>query len=339
MGLIQGLTHGGDIFAAAERSGVPWQQVLDFSASINPLGPSPRVKEAILSSLDLVAHYPSIDASRLRHRLALEWRIGPEQILAGNGATDLLRDFCCSFPEGHLAVPVFSEFHRLWPAAPHCRVDDVESWPEQGALVVTRPVNPTGSLIKGEVVAEYLRRSKATVLVDESFIDFSNAVSLIEMTAEFPRLLVLRSLTKFYALPGLRVGALVGHPETVQRLSAARPPWTVNALAEQAALAALDDREHAGATRQFVRQERAWLAQEIAAMPDAQVWPSEANYLYIETPYASRLVMFAAERNVLIRDCTGWPGCERSAIRVAVRRRWENERLLAVWKEFLCEGS
>ena len=334
-----GITHGGDIFGAAERRGVPWQQVLDFSASINPLGPSPRVKEAILSSLDRIAHYPSLHASDLRLRLAREWGIAEEQILTGNGAVDLLRDVCASFPEGHLAVPVFSEFHRLWPNALLYRVDDAASWPKQGALVVTRPVNPTGSLIDAEVIIAYLRRSKATVLVDESFIDFSSAASMVGLTAEFPRLLVLRSLTKFHALPGLRVGALVGHPVTVERLSRLRPPWAVNTLAEQAALAALDDREHAEATRKFVQQERAWLARKIAASPEVRIWSSEANYVYVETAYAADLVRFAAQRNILIRDCTGWPGCERSGIRVAVRRRWENERLLAVWKEFLCEGS
>ena len=334
-----GLTHGGDIFAAAARRGVPWQQVLDFSASINPLGPSPRVKEAILSSLDRIAHYPSIHASELHLGLAREWGITPEQILTGNGAVDLLRDVCAYFPEGHLAVPVFSELHRLWPNASLCRVDDAASWPGEGTLVVTRPVNPTGMLIDAEVIIAYLRRSKATILVDESFIDFSGAVSLVGLTTEFPGLLVLRSLTKFHALPGLRVGALVGHPETVDRLSRLRPPWAVNALAEQAALAALDDREHAAATREWVPQERVWFARELAAMADTTVWPSEANYIYVEMPYAAGLVRFAAERNILIRDCTGWPGCQRIGIRVAVRRRWENERLLAVWKEFLCESS
>lgn len=335
-----GLTHGGGIFGAAGRHGIPWQQVLDFSASINPLGPSPRVKEAIVSSLDRIAHYPSIDSPALRLRLAREWGIGEEQLLTGNGAVDLLRDFCTCFPAGHLAAPVFNEFHRLWPAASLCRVDDAGTWPDRGTLVVTRPVNPTGSLIAAEEIIEHLRRSNTTILVDESFIDFSGAASVVGLTAEFPRLLVLRSLTKFYALPGLRVGALAGHPETMGRLARQRTPWSVNVLAEQAALAALDDRGHAEATRRFVRQERAWLAQEIAAMLNARVWPSEANYLYIEIPYARELVRFAAERSfILIRDCTGWPGCEHSAVRVAVRPRWQNERLLAVWKEFLCENS
>ncbi|HTM48605.1 MAG TPA: aminotransferase class I/II-fold pyridoxal phosphate-dependent enzyme [Bryobacteraceae bacterium] len=332
------IAHGGDIFAAAGRNGVPWRQVLDFSASINPLGPSPRVKQAILSSVDRIAHYPSICSPDLRRRLAREWRIAEEQILPGAGAVDLLRDFCSYFPEGHLAVPVFGEFHRLWPKAMLCRAVDSAGWPPEGTVVVTRPVNPTGAMIGVDAVIAFLRRSNATILVDESFIDFSSAASLVERTAEFPRLLVLRSLTKFYALPGLRVGALVGHPDTVAPLARLRPPWAVNTLAEQAALAALDDRGHAEATRQFVQQERAWLLQEVAAMPGARSWPPEANYIYIEIPYAAALVRFAAQRNILIRDCTGWPGCEGSGIRVAVRRRWENERLLAVWREFLCEG-
>ncbi len=340
MGLTYpGFQHGGDVFAVANRRGIPWQQIIDFSASINPLGPSARVKEAIVSSLDRIAHYPSIDSSDLRCRLALEWGIAREQILTGNGAVDLLRDFCACFGDGHLAVPVFTELHRLWPNAMQCNVANPETWPERGTLVLTRPVNPTGYLIDAKFVIEYLRRSQTIVLVDESFIDFSTAGSLIRYTSEFSRLFVLRSLTKFHAIPGLRVGALAGHPDSIVRLSEMHQPWAVNALAERAAMAALDDREHAEATRQFVRQERAWFAQRIAAMPSVQVWPSEANYIYVEAPYASKLVEFAAERDILIRDCTGWPGCEQSAVRLAVRPRWENERLLAVWKEFVCDCS
>ncbi len=332
------VTHGGGVFATAERRGIPWQQVLDFSASINPLGPSARVKEAIVSSLDRIVHYPSPDGSQLRRRLASEWCIEEDQILTGNGSMDLIRDFGTCFPDGHLAVPVFSEFHRLWPNASFCRMDDPGSWPKEGVLVITRPVNPTGSLIDAEIVIDYLARSQVTLLVDESFIEFSDTPSLIRCTTT-PGLLVLRSMTKFHALPGLRAGALVGHPDTVKRLSRMRVPWSLNVLAEQAAIASLDDRPHGQATRAFVRSERAWLTTQIAALRDTRVWPSEANYLYIETPYASGLVEFAAQRDILIRDCRSWPGCDHSAIRIAVRPRWENERLLAVWTEFLCELS
>lgn len=329
-----GVTHGGDIFARAKHRGVPWRQVLDFSASINPLGPSPRVKEAILSSIDRIAHYPSTDACELRLRLAREWSVAEDQILAGAGAVDLMRDVCAYFGSGALAVPVFSEFHRLWPRASLCSIGKPETWPISGALVVTRPVNPTGTLTDAELIVEHLRRSNATILVDESFIDFSSAASMVTLTADFPRLLVLRSLTKFYALPGLRVGALVGHPETVEPLSKLRAPWAVSTLAEQAALAALDDREHAEATREYVRQERAWVIQQVAEVASTPPWPSEANYLYVQVPYAATLAQFVRDRNILIRDCNGWPGCEERGIRIAIRRRWETERLLNMWQEF-----
>ena len=332
-----GVTHGGGIFAAAEQRGVAWQQMLDFSASINPLGCSPRVKEAILNALDRVPHYPPIQAEHLRIRLASEWGVAVEQILTGNGAADLLRDFCMLTGTGHLAVPVFSEFERLWPNAVVCKVDDPSTWPSQGTLVVTRPVNPTGYLLDADVIARYLDRSQATVLVDESFLDFTQAQSLFGMTEKNPRLVILRSLTKFYALPGLRVGALVGHPDMIARLAQLRTPWSVNVLAGEAAMAALEDREHCAATLAFVNSERAFLAGQLAEFVDGRVWPPTANYIYVAIPYASRLVAFAALHGILLRDCTGWRGCPPSGVRIAIRRRWENERLLAVWKEFLCD--
>ena len=332
------VSHGGGIFAAAEKLGLPWQQVLDFSASINPLGCSPKVREAIVTSLDRIGHYPPIHAAQLRKRLSVAWGVGENQILTGNGAADLLRDFCALYGDGHLALPVFSEFERLWPNAKTCSVEDPATWPQHGTLVITRPVNPTGFLLDKTAIETYLQHSEATLLVDESFLDFCDAPSLSCATASSPRLVVLRSLTKFYALPGLRVGALVAHPETIERLAQLRTPWSVNVLAGEAAIAALDDRAHAAATRHFVDVERSFMACEFAAFAGARVWPSAANYLYIEIPYATQLVQFAATRGVLLRDCTGWRGCPPSGIRVAVRRRWENERLLAVWKEFLCES-
>ncbi len=324
------MTHGGNIFAAADNAGVPWQQVLDFSASINPLGPSPRVREAILAALDRIAHYPDKTASRLRRQLATAWDIDAARIVCGNGATDLLVSFCAQHPPTHLAVPCFNEFHRLAPQAAPVPLEDPAQWPWEGTLVVTRPANPTGHVCTPEAI---LSRPDCTILVDESFLDFTTHPSLIPHAVRHPRLFVLRSLTKFQALPGLRVGALIGgqHPP--------QAPWSVNALAEEAALAALQDHVHAEATRRFVEAERAWLTSRINTIADNRVRPSEANYLYIETPHAAALTRYAAARNILLRDCTGWPGLPNPGIRVAIRPRWENETLISVWKEFACSQS
>ena len=325
------VTHGGGIFAAAESAGVAWQQVLDFSASINPLGPSPAAREAILASLDRIEHYPERTGAGLRTRLSAEWGVHPEKIAVGNGATELLFEWCRRFPAGTIATPAFGEFHRAWPNAAFCGLMDSATWPAEGSVVFTRPANPTGSLIDAESIAKYASQRSGAVLVDESFLDFSGAPSLLPRAGG--NLFVLRSLTKFWALPGLRVGALAGDVATWE---ATRPPWSLNAMAEAAALASLDDEHHARRTREFVRAEGAWLASELAALPGMRVWPPSANYLYVETPRASELTGFASKRSVLLRDCSAWPGLESSAVRVAVRRRWENRILIQLCKEFLC---
>lgn len=326
------VAHGGNIFSVASRDGVPWQGVLDFSASINPLGPPPAVREAILASVDRIAHYPERSAMRLRERLAAEWGVGVEQVLAGNGATDLLFDWCRWHGIGTIAAPAFGEFHRAWPDAPICQLAERSSWPEEGPVVLTRPANPTGTLVDDDVVLQYARGRQHAVLVDESFIEFCpEAKSLVGSAGR--NLFVLRSLTKFWALPGLRVGALVGDVAAMEKQ---RPPWTVNVLAEAAALAAIEDRAHAARTRAFVQSEGTWLAARLRTLPGVRVWPPVANYLYVETARAAEFTAFAANRRVLVRNCSGWPGLPGTAIRVAVRRRWENEILLRTCEEYLC---
>ena len=324
--------HGGNIFRVAEQRGVPWQQVIDFSASINPLGPSPAAREAILAAMDRIAHYPERTGESLCRRLAAEWSVGPEQVLVGNGATELLFDWCRFYGTGTIATPAFGEFHRAWPEAELCQLADSKTWPSSGPVVLTRPANPSGTMISADEVALYASKRSDAVLVDESFIDFCPDAASVTQFAK-GNLFVLRSLTKFWALPGLRIGALVGDVESLQKL---RPPWPVNALAEAAALASVEDRDHAALTRAFVQSESEWLAVEFNKLPTVKVWPVVANYLYIELPQATQLTEFAAARNVLLRDCSSWPGFARPSIRVAVRRRWENELLLTICQEFLC---
>lgn len=326
------VTHGGDVFGVARSEGWPWQQLIDFSASINPLGPSPLAREAILCALDRIAHYPDRDSGVLREALAASWKVPVERLLVGNGATDLLFEWCRQYPQGTIAVPAFSEFHRAWPEARYCALADPSTWPAEGAVVLTRPANPTGLVLDRVLVREYAQGRKDAVLVDESFLDFTSAQSAAD--ASIGNLFVLRSLTKFWALPGLRIGALIGD---VERMGSQRPPWPVNALAEAAALASLGDESHAAATRALIQEERSWMVAQLAGL-GLSVLPSEANYLAVETEAAAELVALARSRQVLVRNCGGWPGWKFAGVRVAVRKRWENEILIRIWREFLDAG-
>lgn len=324
--------YGGNIFSAAIEQDVAWQGVLDLSASINPLGPPAGVREAILAGLDRIGHYPDRSGGQLRQHLAEAWGMKPETIAVGNGATDLLFDWCLWQKNGSLAAPAFGEFHRAWPQVCSFPLAERTKWPKDGPVVLTRPANPTGTLIDSDFVQQYAAGWEDAVLVDESFIDFCvQAKSLVSEARG--NLFVLRSLTKFWALPGLRVGALVGDVET---LASSRPPWGLTVLAEAAALAALRDAYHAARSREYVHTEGAWLVQKLSALPGFRVWPCIANYLYIETECAAELTAYAPANQILIRDCSSWTGLDASPIRVAVRRRWENEILLRTCEDFVC---
>jgi threonine-phosphate decarboxylase len=321
------MTHGGNIFAFARRMGCDWREVADFSASINPLGPSPLVRDAVAGALDRIVHYPEAEPCALRQALAGHWSIDPDALIVGNGATDLIHFFARVAAPSHvdLAAPVFSEFHRAFPRA---RIVPFDSETSGGLYVITRPANPTGAM----PALQWLAETRSPVLVDESFLEFTGQPSVYGTR---DNLFVLRSLTKFYALPGLRVGALAGPPDVMRKWRAKRDPWQVNVLAEAAVLASLGDHEHAKRTVEFVRGEREWLAARLKEIAGLDPQPGAANYLLIglREP-APPLVEKLASRRILVRDCSGWAGVSfPHAIRVAVRTRPENERLL----EALCD--
>jgi threonine-phosphate decarboxylase len=334
-------THGGDIFAVSRARNWDWRDVIDFSASINPLGPAPAVRQAIQEALDRIVHYPEREPVRLLKALAAEWNLTPEHILPGNGATDLLHFFARSWRRTNvsLAAPSFSEFHRAYPNARHVPADDIDAWPGEGLLIVTQPNNPLGFCYGHTRLRTRILDSAQPILVDESFLEFTGERSMAEYVDRRRDLFVLRSLTKFHALPGLRIGALVGGVEALARLRPLREPWQVNVLAEEAALAALAARDHARSTLDFIGSEREWLSEQVCTLPGADPQPSRANYLFVGLAYPSNdLCAFLLERKILVRDCANWPGFCQNGVRIAVRRRAENERLLAAWREFPCAG-
>jgi len=324
--------HGGNIFEISRERGWDWRDVADFSASINPLGPAPGVEPAIRAAVERIRHYPEREPLRLARALARLWHVEESQILLGNGATELLHFHART--DAHervtLALPVFSEFFRAYPRARCTPAAKSDAWPREGLLVLTQPDNPTGDILNPEMLERWLLGTTNPVMIDESFLDFTGLPSMARMLARRPALYILRSLTKFYALPGLRVGALLAAEETVARWRPRREPWQVNVLAEEAALAAIADEEHARRSLEYVVREREWLLGQLGELPGVHTSPSHANYLLARLDYPPHeLYEHMLERKILIRECEG-------AVRVAVRTRAENERLVASWREFRC---
>ena len=336
------IAHGGNIFEVARRLHLDWRSLTDFSANINPLGPAPGVHAAIVGALNRIVHYPEKEPVELKVILAKKWSVDPSQILLGNGATDLIY-FLARVFRGTVAclhVPVFSEFHRAFADAGLVEGDDVNAWPTSGLLVITRPENPTGRMHDVADLTEWLMGTSNPVLIDESFIEFSGQPSLIRLIEQRPNLIILRSLTKFYALPGLRIGALVASRDFVRQWQEVREPWQVNVLASAAAIAALNDDEHALNSMIFVDGERDWLFHRLRTLQDVTAHRSHANFIYLQLRYpAAFLSDYLLERNILIRNCAGWPGVHGESVRVAVRTREENRILLGGWREFQWDDS
>lgn len=335
------INHGGNLFAIACERGWDWRDVLDLSASINPLGPAPGVRAAILEALDRIAHYPGQEPSGLEEFLAASWGVPASAVLAGSGATELVHYVARAGWQGPAAVvtPAWSEFYRAFPHALRLSVHDPESWPNRGLLVLSQPASPTGEALGEEILRRAIATREGPVLVDESFIEFTRLPSAVAWCEAHPNLLVLRSLSKFHALPGLRIGALVGSGEWMRRLRRKREPWQVNALAEAAARAALADITHAQRTRAVVDEERAFLLESLESLDGLQFAPAVANFLFAQTARpAAEICDWFLDRKIILRNCTGLPGVEGEAIRFAVRTRPENKRFLAAAREFFGEA-
>lgn len=345
--------HGGNVFAIARSLGVQPEDILDFSASINPLGPAPGVREALLRAFNSIGHYPDSDCTELREALARVHGVEPANICVANGSTELIYLLPRMAPGKRALViaPSFSEYAKAltrdgWSVDRFVLasadgftlpLERLEKSIRKGydLLILGNPGNPTGRLYRlpeVEALLSLCRAAGCFLAIDEAFMDFCEEESAKHHAAVRDGSIVLRSLTKFHALPGLRLGYAIASAMTIARLAAFREPWSVNTPAQAAGLASLADTGYTAATRKFVADERMHLSARIAAIPGLRPFPSAANFLLVQAvrgPSAGELAERLHEGLILIRVCSDFPGLDDRFFRVAVRSRNENERLVA----------
>ncbi|MEO0407410.1 MAG: threonine-phosphate decarboxylase CobD [Cyanobacteria bacterium P01_A01_bin.135] len=341
--------HGGNLAWAAELAGCFPQDILDFSASINPLGPPEAAIAAIQSSLDALRAYPDPDYRHLRQSLADFHQLSPACICPGNGAAELLTWVARELAQCeavHLPVPAFGDYWRSLsafaarvipqplsvgnPVASPLAVD-IPSAAGSGILI-NNPHNPTGALFDQVNLLDCLDAFDL-VVVDEAFIDFlppDQQPTLLPLVMEYPNLVVLRSLTKFYSLPGLRIGYAVTHPDRLQRWRRWRDPWPVNVLAAAAAEAALQDTAFHHRTWQWLPPARQQLRTGLKALPGLTPYQSVANYILVHSETSSLTLQYQLlqQHRLLIRDCASFAELGDRYFRVAVRTPDANQRLL-----------
>jgi threonine-phosphate decarboxylase len=352
--------HGGNIYRAAEKLGMEESDIMDFSASINPLGVPKSVISEIKDVLKQLCHYPDPETKQLRLWLAKHLGISAQSILCGNGSTELIYLMVRALrPERVLIpAPTFSEYEKAVnnPAKVSCFV----LWEKDGFTIdpdkfiaamsgnesatsykssltttvdmafLCNPNNPTGAVLARESVlkiAGAAQRLKCYLVVDEAFIDFSPDNSVISEVENNPYLIVLRSLTKIYALSGLRLGYGIIPQSILDLVKEHKEPWSVNSLAQAAGIAALNDTSYRDETFRVMKTEKKVLEDGFRLL-NIKYFPTDANFYLLKMDNALEILSALWAKGILVRDCSDFIGLDETYIRVAVKSNRENMRLL-----------
>lgn len=342
------VAHGGVYSAGLEFD----PKILDFSSNVNPLGFPPAIKNDLKKNSSFFSVYPDSNSTRLRNSLEKYTGIPKNQIIVGNGATEIIYNFSKAFLNKRnvsIPIPTFGEYEsaaRLNGAqVSYFKTMDLnqdidnflKTIPKNHCIFVCNPNNPTGVLTSQKNMLKILDLShdkSVLVFVDECFIELASnpKESLVSKLHEFDNLFILRSMTKSFGLAGLRIGYGLGSKKMIEILNKIKIPWNVSGIAQNIAIRALSDRSHLKKTRKLIEKERKFLDSSISQINGFSCYGSDANFILIKSKISSKqLQKKLLKKNILIRDCSSFRGLDGKFIRIAVRTHDENQRLV---KEF-----
>lgn len=345
--------HGGNL--AWARKKYNREDFIDFSANINPLGCPPGVYEAIRNSLPQILHYPDPANSDLKQKLQSYFNLEKDFILIGNGAVEIIYLICFHLKPQKVLIlaPTFSEYAKAAQAV-QAHIKYLPLDPAHGFTLnlkklaenlhdvqlffLCNPNNPTGNLIPYSVLKEIQKiclDQGVFLVVDESFLDFlpeRENYSVRQDVKKNSQLLVLHSLTKFFAIPGLRLGCGFGNRQLILDLEKLKDPWNINVFAQIAGKMALEDQAFQHKSREFIQKEKEYLFKAINQLGDLQAFPPSVNFIFIKLLKSgltsTGLTEKLAKQGILVRNCNTFPTLGENYIRVAVRTREENLKLI-----------
>jgi threonine-phosphate decarboxylase len=355
--------HGSEMMEKVENQN-ECRGIIDFSTNVNPLGPPSKAVSAIKANFWRIPFYPDTTSERLKIAIARNLNVGADCIIVGNGSIELIWLFAGVFvrkgDEVLIPAPTFGEYEvavrksggrakfvKLNRRDFQVKANDFlkRMGTRTKAIFLCNPNNPTGGIIaKGELlrIVREAERKDVLVFIDESFMDFVNEGERFTLASSAPayrHVFVVKSFTKFFALAGVRVGYGVGNEEMVGLLHRARMPWNVNCFAQVAAIAALTDFEYRDKTHQLITEERARMERSLAQIRGFKVYPSNANFILIDTRDTGLTAVQLREKllkhGVVIRDCSSFKGLDEYFARITIRTRNENELLLRSMQKVL----
>ena len=346
--------HGGSPQSDLMRLGISHRHVLDFSINLNLLGPPQMVRQKWMELLESIHHYPSVGGDGIAHFYRKRFGFDPQNFMAGNGSTEMIYLVPRVLRPKHTVVitPSYNDYERASLLAgakvrkSSLLINEEFSFPDKKKLMkeikdanavwIGRPNNPTGTLMPKETILDLSERfPDKWFIIDEAFIQFvdkweENTLLLDKIK---PNILIIHSLTKFYALAGLRLGGILGNEEVIARLREKKEPWSINGIAERIAPILLDCRDYEEKTRLLTTNERERVFKKLKKLKGINPFPSYANFILCQ--WESKrdlddLIRHLLSNGLYVRDCRNFPGLENNFFRIGIRKGEDNDQLISV---------
>lgn len=357
--------HGSDLEQIERIYHIKKEDIISFSANVNPLGISYQLKTTLSEQLDAITTYPDRDYTALRRCIAGYAGTQPENVIVGNGSTELISLFIQTrHPKKALILgPTYSEYEReisLGGGTTHYyplkEADDFQM--DTGdfcaklkgsidLLVLCNPNNPTSTAITAKEMRKILdtcMQYGIFVMVDETYVEFATGgdkITAIPLTNYYNNLIILRGTSKFFAAPGLRLGyAITGNQDLAKAINTRKNPWTINSLAEIAGRLMFQDAEYIDQTQQLITAERNRIYTLISSWDTVKVYQPQANFILMkilkEEVTAAALFDHCIKKGLMIRNCSSFPFLDNKYVRFCLMKPEQNDRLIESFSELLC---
>ena len=324
--------------------------ILDFSSNITPIGIPISVKNILKKNLDNIQNYPDLNSYDLISSLQKYTRLEKSNLLVGNGAIEIIYNFCFAFLSKKtkvlIPIPTFQEYETA-AKLNNSKISyfktlnlskQIDSFltkiPKKGCVFICNPNNPTGNILSKKDLLRIIQRSQkrlSIVFVDECFIELvpDYNESVISYVKKYDNLFVLRSLTKSFGLPGLRIGYAVTSKQMTEILQKIKIPWSINSLAQNAAIISLKNKSHLTKSKSVIKKELSFLKNKINQLDGFQCHDSTTNFILIKTIHDStKLQKKLLKQKILIRDCKNFRGLDNHYFRIAVKSHKDNLKLV-----------
>lgn len=357
--------HGSDLEKIEKHFGIPKEQITGFGANVNPLGISPMLRQGLAQHVDVITTYPDPEYTELRGYIAGYTGCKPEQVLVGNGCTELISLFIqIHHPQKALIVsPTYSEYERevilAGGSVRHYALKesldfrmDIEDFchelkDELDLCIICNPNNPTSTAIEPDDMRRILaccQEHNIFAMIDETYAEFApdeTSISSVGLLKEFQNFAILRGISKFFAAPGLRLGyAMTSNLHLLEEIRERKNPWTLNSLADVAGALMFTDKEYIEKTRNLISSERERIYRELLTWKHVKVYKPYANFILVrilkEGVTAYDVFVHAIKKGLMLRDCSTFPGLEdETFFRFCFMMPEKNDELLECLREIL----